>query len=55
MAWAVFLREFNWRRPSSRFSFNIKPKPEPQSAVHDLVDAAVTAGAAVRVPSPRRR
>jgi len=46
MAWAVFHKEFNWRRPRSKYSFNAKPSPEPQSRVHDFVDAAVAAGAA---------
>jgi len=62
MAWAVFHREFNWRRPKSRFSFNAKPSETPQSRVHDFVDAAVAAGAATRwqataatAPPKRRR
>jgi len=55
MALAVFHREFNWRRPNSRFAFNAKPSPEPQSRVHDFVDAAVAAGAATRVKPGRRR
>lgn len=52
MAWAIFTREFNWRRPASKFSFNAKPSSEPQSRVHDFVDAAVAAGAATRFPPP---
>ncbi len=63
MAWAVFTREFNWSRPKSRYSFNAHAGTEPQSRVHDFVDAAVAAGAATRValttetkpPSQRRR
>ena len=55
MAKAIFLREFNWRRPKSKFSFNAKPTPEPQSRVHDFVEAAVAAGAAIRVRPPKRR
>jgi hypothetical protein len=54
MAWAIFTREFNWRRPKSRFSFNVKPSPAPQSKVHDLVEAAVAAGAATRCKPPPR-
>lgn len=49
MAWAIFNREFNWSRPKSIYSFNAHPSPEPQSRVHDFVDAAVAAGAATRV------
>jgi hypothetical protein len=52
MAWAVFNREFNWRRPRSIYSFNAKPSSEPQSRVHDFVEAAVAAGAAVRCQPP---
>lgn len=48
MAKAIFHREFNWSRPKSRFSWNVQPSPDPQSKVHDLVDAAVEAGAATR-------
>ena len=49
----IVLREFNWRRPASKFSFNIKPTTAPQSVVHDVGEAAVAAGAAVRVASTR--
>lgn len=52
MSRAIFHREFNWRRPKSRFSFNVKPSDEPQLKVHDLIDAAVAAGAATRWPPP---
>lgn len=52
MAWAVFHREFNWSRPKSRFSFNVKPSAEPQSKVHDLVAAAIASGAASAVDPP---
>ena len=55
MAWAVFHREFNWSRPKSRYSFNVKPSDEPQSKVHDLVDAAIAAGAATRSKPPRKQ
>lgn len=55
MAMAIFHREFNWRRPRSVYSFNAKPLPEPQSFVHDFVDAAIAAGAATRVKPPRRQ
>lgn len=54
MAWMLVTREFNWSRPRSRFSFNVKPSDEPQSRPHDLVDAAVAAGAASRYPPPTR-
>lgn len=55
MAMAIFSREFNWRRPRSVYSFNAKPLPQPQSFVHDFVDAAIAAGAAIRVKPPRRK
>jgi hypothetical protein len=54
VATAIFHREFNWSRPHSRFSFNAKASPQPQSRVHDFVEAAVTAGAAIRVKLTRR-
>lgn len=54
MAWAIFSREFNWHRPGSRFSFNAKASPCPQSRVHDFVEAAIAAGAAVRVRGNRK-
>lgn len=52
MAWMMVTREFNWSRPKSVFSFNVKPSPVPQSRVHDFVEAAVAAGAATRCPPP---
>jgi hypothetical protein len=52
MAWMIVHREFNWSRPKSKFSFNAKPSSLPQSRVHDFVDAAVAAGAAIRCPPP---
>lgn len=54
MAWAIFNREFNWRRKRSVYSFNAKASPEPQQRPRDVVDAAVAAGAAEEVPSPTR-
>lgn len=48
MAWMIVHEEFNWARPGSRFSFNVKPSSAPQSKVHDFVDAAVAAGKAER-------
>ena len=55
MALAIFSREFNWSRPKSRFSFNAKASIEPKSFPHDFVDAAVAAGAAVRVRGKRHK
>ncbi|MBB2973948.1 hypothetical protein [Mesorhizobium sp. RMAD-H1] len=52
MPWAIFNREFNWRRPKSVFSFHVLPSPEPQSRPSDVIAAAVAAGAAVEVESP---
>lgn len=52
MAWAIFNEEFNFSRPKSRFSFNVKPDAAPQSWPHDVIDAAVKAGKAERVKSP---
>jgi hypothetical protein len=49
----VVHREFNWSRPRSVLSFNLKPSPVPRSVVHDLGEAAVAAGAATRVRAPR--
>jgi hypothetical protein len=55
MARAVFHREFNWSRPKSKFSFSVKPSPEPQLRPHDVIEAAVAAGAATRDTTKRRR
>ncbi|PKA40655.1 hypothetical protein CWR43_28150 [Rhizobium sullae] len=55
MAWAIFSAECNWSRPKSKFSFNAKPKAEPQSFPHDFVDYAVSIGRATKVKPPRRR
>ncbi len=54
MAWAIFNREFNWRRPRSVYSFNAKASPEPQQRPRDFIAAAIAAGAAAPVPSPTR-
>jgi hypothetical protein len=51
----VVHRECNWSRPKSKFSFNAKPKPQPQQFPHDFVDYAVSIGRATKVPSPRRQ
>jgi hypothetical protein len=49
MAWAIFTRRFLFdRRPKYAVAFDIKPKPDPQSWPRDVVEAAITAGAAVR-------
>lgn len=53
MARAVFHREFNFSRPKSRFSFNVKPSDQPQLRPHDVIEAAIAAGAATRWESPR--
>lgn len=55
MAWMVVHQEVNWSRPKCKFSFNAKPKPEPQQFPHDFVDYAVSIGRATRVQSPRRQ
>lgn len=55
MARAIFHREFNWSRPKSKFSFHVKPSEQPQLLVHDLIDAAVAAGAATRWTPPKSR
>ena len=49
----VVHREFNWARPKSVLSFNLKPSPVPRSVVHDLGEAAIAAGAATRVRGAR--
>lgn len=55
MAWMLVRKEVNWSRPKSKFSFNAKPKPEPQCFPHDFVEYAVSIGRAVKVPAPRRK
>jgi len=55
MAWMVVHQEVNWSRPRSKFSFNAKPKSEPQSFPHDFVDYAASIGRATKVKPPRRR
>ena len=54
MAWAIFIREFNWSRPRSVYSFNAKASSAPQERPRDFIEAAVKAGAAELVPSPSR-
>lgn len=54
MAWAIFNRRFNWKRPRSIYSFRAEASAEPQERPQDFIDAAVRAGAAEQVPSPTR-
>lgn len=53
MAWAIFKREVNYRRPHG-LSFNVQPSTEPQSRPRDLVDYAVGHGWAEEVEAPAR-
>lgn len=54
MAWAIFRREFNFDyRPTRPISQFVRPLAIPQQFPERLIAAAVRAGAAVRVPSPR--
>ncbi|MBB3396874.1 hypothetical protein FHT71_003561 [Rhizobium sp. BK060] len=55
MAWMIVHLEVNWSRPRSKFSFNAKPKKEPQSFPHDFVDYAVSICRATKVKPPNRR
>lgn len=55
MAWMIVRQEVNWSRPKSVFSFNAKPKAEPQSWPRDFVDYAVSIGRATEVKQPKRR
>lgn len=55
MAWATFIREFDWHRPGSKVSFNAKADGSPKCRPHDFIEAAVNAGAAVKVTSPNRQ
>lgn len=54
MPWAVFTRDFRFDRPKSKFCFDITASPEPQLKPRDIVAAAVAAGAAYLVESPRK-
>lgn len=55
MAWMLVRKEVNWSRPKSKFSFNARPKPEPQCFPRDFVEYAVSTGWAEKVPPPRRK
>ena len=55
MAWMIVSQEVNWSRPRSKFSFNVKPKPEPQSWPSDFVEYAVSIGRAKKVRPPGRK
>lgn len=55
MAWMIVHREGNFRRPKSKFSFNFKPSPQPQSWPRDVVKYAVESGAAEKISPPPRR
>lgn len=55
MAWMLVLEEVNWSRPKCKFSFNAKPRPEPQCFPRDFVEYAVSIGRAVKVPPPKRK
>ncbi len=50
MPWAIFKEEFNFR--DDRFSYNVKPSPDPQERKTNLIAAAVKAGKATRVDAP---
>lgn len=54
MAWAVFLREANWSRPRSVFSFNAKASAAPQERPLDFIEYCVGRGWAERVAPPNR-
>lgn len=54
MAWMIVTAEVNYSRPKSKFSFNAKPKAEPQSWPRDFVEYAVSIGRATKVSPPRR-
>jgi hypothetical protein len=54
MAWAIFTRRFIWSRPGTGLSFHVDPSGEPQEKPHDVIEAALAAGAAVEVMSPAR-
>lgn len=48
---AVFLRDFHWSRPGSRFGFAARAMPDVQRFPRDFIAAAIRAGAAVPVPA----
>lgn len=52
---AIFTRAFDWRRPNSRYSFHVEPAPQPQLKPHDVIAAAIAAGAATPVPDPKQQ
>lgn len=58
MAWMLVHRAINLdgrkRNPPSKISFGAIPGPVAQEFPQDFVDYAVSKGAAVRVPSPKR-
>jgi hypothetical protein len=43
---AIFVREFHWQRPQSKFGFGAHPAPGPQQFPRDFIAAAIAAGAA---------
>lgn len=47
---AIFVREFHWSRPGTRYGFGACPSSEPQSFPRDFIAAAIKAGAALPVP-----
>lgn len=53
MPWALFTRDFRYDRPNSPICFEVAQSPEPQLRPRDVVAAAVKAGAAEEVDSPR--
>lgn len=55
IAWMIVTAEVNYSRPNSKFSFNAKPKDEPQSWPRDFVEHAVSIGRATKVSPPRRK
>lgn len=55
MAKAIFHRRFDFRRVGQNVAFTAEASPEPQSFPGDMIDAAVAAGAAERVPPKRKK
>jgi hypothetical protein len=56
MATAIFIERFQFdRRPKQAIAFDIAPSPTPQSYPQDVVDAAIAAGKAKRVPKTKKR
>lgn len=54
MPWAKFTRVFNYDfRPERAVCIKIEPLDDPQEFPGKVIDAAVKAGAAERVESPR--